>query len=223
LIKGEDDMDTKYGYIRELVESGYSPDNIDGFHRIVMSYLAEKLTLDKDSFVVDVGMGSGHCILPLAEAGYSNLVGIDADSCNFKIFESKGIRCVKIDVEKEAIPLADASADAVIAFHLIEHLADPQFFLSEALRVLKEGGYFVLVTPDWRRQYKIFWRDHTHRHPYDKMSVSRMLRCFEFEIVSVSNFGVVRGLGGTGIWKLFRSFMFTGIDIIAIARKPENK
>ena len=40
-----------------------------------------------------------------------------------------------------AMPLSDASIDAVINFNLLEHLETPQLFVDEVKRVLRPGGY----------------------------------------------------------------------------------
>lgn len=44
------------------------------------------------------------------------------------------------------MPFADASFDAAMAAHVIEHLPDPQLALKEMVRVLKPGGMFFLCT-----------------------------------------------------------------------------
>ena len=51
------------------------------------------------------------------------------------------------------------------------------------------------------------------------MSVARLLRGFDFELVFVKSFGAMRGLGATGLWKLIKPLMFTGNSLIAISRK----
>jgi SAM-dependent methyltransferase len=44
-------------------------------------------------------------------------------------------------------PLADDSYDAVISSHVLEHFANPIGALREWLRVLRPGGWFVIVLP----------------------------------------------------------------------------
>jgi SAM-dependent methyltransferase len=46
-----------------------------------------------------------------------------------------------------ALPVATASTDAVVAFDLIHHLANPAGFFAEAGRVLVPGGRLVVVEP----------------------------------------------------------------------------
>ncbi len=54
---------------------------------------------------------------------------------------------VDLDVDRLS-PVADGSFDAVVASHIIEHLADPLGALAEMHRVLRPGGRLVLVVPD---------------------------------------------------------------------------
>lgn len=59
-----------------------------------------------------------------------------------------------------ALPFADASFDAVTMFDVIEHIPDDQKAISEALRVLRPGGYLLLSTPNenWRFPYYEFMK-----------------------------------------------------------------
>lgn len=202
-----------------MVESGYRPDEIDDFHRRALPYLGERFFPHKGALIVDVGAGAGHTLIPLSDAGWKNVVAVDRDDFSRRTFEEKGIRFIHADIEHEQLPFEDASYDAFLSFHVVEHLKDADVFFTEAHRVLRPEGFIVLVTPDWRKQYKTFWRDHTHIHPYDKESIARQLRAHEFEIVEISSFGVFRGFGRLQFWKLFPRFMFTGLDLIAIARR----
>lgn len=61
------------GYVREMSESGYSPGRIDRFHKIGLPYLARRFFPNKDVTILDIGVGSGHCLLPLKKAGYNKL------------------------------------------------------------------------------------------------------------------------------------------------------
>ncbi len=49
--------------------------------------------------------------------------------------------------------LADRSFDAVVASHVIEHLANPVAALQEFHRVLRPGGQLVLIVPDRSRTF----------------------------------------------------------------------
>lgn len=59
------------------------------------------------------------------------------------------------DVQR--IPLADDSVDVILCNHLLEHVADDRLALRELHRVLKPGGWGILlspVEPDWEHTYE---------------------------------------------------------------------
>lgn len=209
----------KQHYVEQMMRRGYTPDHISEFHQYLLRYLGEVYFPSKMSMILDIGAGSGHSLLPLFDLGWKNLQAVDLDEACRSTFESRGIPFYCVDVEKNSLPFADQTFDVILSFHVIEHLMDPYTYLHEVRRVLRENGVFILVTPDWRKQYKIFFRDHTHVHPYDKESIRRVLECHSLFPVLISNVGVMRGIGRTGIWKFIPRFMFTGIDMLAVARK----
>lgn len=59
---------------------------------------------------------------------------------------------LNVDVDRLS-PIEDASFDAVIASHVIEHLANPLRAVQEFHRVLRPGGRLVLIVPDRTRTF----------------------------------------------------------------------
>jgi SAM-dependent methyltransferase len=61
----------------------------------------------------------------------------------------------------ESIPLPDDSVDLIISLNVLEHVQNPDLVLSEAWRVLRPGGYFLLACEN----YLAFWEPH-YRVPW---------------------------------------------------------
>jgi ubiquinone/menaquinone biosynthesis C-methylase UbiE len=130
-----------------------------------------------------------------------------------------GIRTVLCDASREPVALDDASADAVSCFHLIEHMENPTNLLSEIGRILKPGAPAFIVTPDWQKAWRTFWNDPTHKRPYSKVSMARVLRMHGFAVEQHS-WNARFGLGRLQAYKLWPRLGMMGIEMLAVARKP---
>jgi ubiquinone/menaquinone biosynthesis C-methylase UbiE len=207
-------------YLREMDEQGYSTGSIGLFHKIMIPYLLRELAVGGDEIVVDVGAAQGHLAISAKVAGYKHLVAVDVDSYNFQLFGRRyEIRCELCDVSKERLPFGNQEVGAVFCFHLIEHLHSVELFLAEAYRVLRPGGALAIVTPDWRKQYKSFWRDPTHVHPYDKQSIARVLRMHSFCKIVISSWGPRYGSGRLKAYRWIPKLGMIGADLLAVAFK----
>lgn len=52
------------------------------------------------------------------------------------------------DAQTQKLPWPDASMDAITCMHMVEHLQDLRFLVSEISRLLKPGGRIYFETPD---------------------------------------------------------------------------
>jgi len=185
----------------------------------MIPYLMRKYGVRPEEIVVDVGAGQGHSLIPLHKVGFRHLTAVDIDDYNFAIFSNKyDFECYKCDVERDNLPIQSESVAAVISCHVIEHLFCPDHYLSEIHRILRRRGVCFLVTPDWRKQYKTFYRDPTHLRPYDKRSMERILRINNFNVY-VCSWGSAFGLGRLKSYRLFPKLGMIGRDILAIGIK----
>jgi len=98
--------------------------------------------------LLDLGCGNGDFTIKVAgKIGTNKISGID-------IVESKIIeaREQKIEIHKadlnNKLPFADESFDIIIGNQVIEHLSDTDIFVREIHRVLKNGGYTIITTPN---------------------------------------------------------------------------
>ena len=84
-------------------------------------------------------------------------------------FDSKAVEGVRIRYgfnvhvgSLESIAYTDNTFDAITMSHVIEHVSNPVALLQECYRILKPGGYLVLVTPNinsWGHAiFKYNWR-----------------------------------------------------------------
>ena len=88
---------------------------------------------------------------------------------------------------------AEASFDLVTLFHVLEHVSDPQGLMREVHRVLKPGGYMLIMLPNVESlELKLFGRNWQpleiprHLLHFSKSTVLRLLRQTGFEVVELA-------------------------------------
>ena len=106
----------------------------------------------KNKVVLDIACGSGYGSSELLKAGAKKVIGIDIsketiDYCK-KTYSQKELEFIVGSVEN--IPLENNSVDVIVSFETIEHVNEKAQirFLSEAKRILKSGGMFIVSTPN---------------------------------------------------------------------------
>jgi SAM-dependent methyltransferase len=119
--------------------------------------------------LLDIGCSVGNMLSIDPE----HSVGIDGDPQAVEVCSERGFSAEVVDVNGP-LPFADASFGAVNARHVIEHLWEPAPFLREVYRVMRSPGRLVLVTPDFRHAFRVFYNDHTHVHPLTRESLRRL-------------------------------------------------
>ena len=72
----------------------------------------------------------------------------------------------------QKIKLDDKSADTIISLSVMEHLCEPQIFLNECYRILKDDGTFILGVP-W------MWQIHEAPHDYFRYTPYGLKYMFE--------------------------------------------
>lgn len=130
---------------RPLTEGFFYREKMRAIHRVTPDYPYEK--------VLEVGGGKsglGAMLFPKAE-----ITNIDLDPALGKSPLNQQRRVEFICGDATKLPFENSSFDAVTMFDLLEHVPDDKAATSEALRVLKPGGYLLLSTPNenWRFPY----------------------------------------------------------------------
>ncbi len=117
---------------------------IEHYHRYLF---ARALVQGLD--VLDVASGEGYGAALLAQVARS-VVGVEyagATVCGARANFPRDNLCF-VQGDARALPLADASCDAVVSFETIEHFDRQNDFVAEVRRVLRPSGRFIVSTPD---------------------------------------------------------------------------
>ena len=101
--------------------------------------------------LLDVGLGDSEDLLLLRDSQMSvrvELFGIEYYEPRIVHARARGIEVFDINLEKEPIPMLDASLDVLMANQVVEHLKELPFFFSEVSRVLRPGGICIIGCPN---------------------------------------------------------------------------
>ena len=107
------------------------------------------LNLDQTSHILDCGVGTGAFSLALLDSIDQpvHVSGIDISAPMLTHAQQMlEHRCPTLDLrwgDIRCLPFADASFDAVIFAHVLEHMAEPVETLREMIRVLKPGAPLI--------------------------------------------------------------------------------
>ena len=103
---------------------------------------------------IDVGCGTGRALPALRQAVGRDGAVIAADLTPEMLAQARpqaaAARAALVLADARQLPFADASADALFAAGLINHLPDPEAGLGELARVTRTGGLLVLFHPSGR-------------------------------------------------------------------------
>ncbi len=106
--------------------------------------------------VLDIGCGDGHLTIKFAKKiGTKNITGVDGVKEKILIAKKRGIKTATFNLE-DKWPFQDNQFDVLVSNQVIEHILDLDNFISEARRILKLGGYFVVSTENLSSWHNIF-------------------------------------------------------------------
>ena len=73
------------------------------------------------------------------------------DGSHYEKAKDGGVNFIgDFDLETGRLPFADNRFDLVFSKSVLEHIHKPRQYLAEIYRVLKPGGVFVALVPDWQ-------------------------------------------------------------------------
>ena len=88
---------------------------------------------------LDIGPGTGRWINFLKKKKSKNIFAVDISEKVIDLNKKNCSKIFKLDLEKKRIPLQNSSIDLIICFEVLEHLRQPDFFLKDVIRLLKDS------------------------------------------------------------------------------------
>jgi len=103
------------------------------------------------SRILVAGCGAeGREVIDLAKRGNYEVVGFDI-ALKPELHQQRGENWLLLRADVLDLPFEDASFDAVLYYHVIEHGPNPARSLAELARVLRVGGGMLIGTPNRAR------------------------------------------------------------------------
>lgn len=139
----------------EIYTNGHGEDALNFMRRRTLASHGSFIQplLQPGQRILDLGCGPGTMTVGLARqvVPKGSVVGVDRSEEQFvgarALAEGLPVTFRAMDAYRLEFP--DGSFDGIFSHALFEHLARPGEVLMEAYRVLKEGGFIGLRSPDW--------------------------------------------------------------------------
>ncbi len=155
------------------------------YPELLCNYLNDKYLADRTyRTLLELGPGRGEFLHEFAELGFE-ATGLDSSLFTDRKF-SEAIQVA--DLDGQPFPLESNSVDVVFNKSVIEHIHNTDLFLSEIYRVLKPGGTVIIMTPDWKAQFRHFYDDYTHVQPFTIMGLTDVMKANRFVIREARTF-----------------------------------
>jgi 2-polyprenyl-3-methyl-5-hydroxy-6-metoxy-1,4-benzoquinol methylase len=145
--------------------------------------------LPRDSQILDCRCGIGIAGIALQEKGFKNIIGIDIDKKNVSIAK-RFYRVYRTDLEK--IEFKSKMFDVILALNVIEHLNQPEKFISNIKKILKNNDYLILSLPNeiwFRKILGLVPKDPTHKQSWSCFSFRKFLIINGFEVFDIKPVG----------------------------------
>jgi len=145
----------------------------------------------------------------------------------------RGVEARVLDVSRDLRTLGTSAFDVVLASNVLEHFdADTvASIVGDVHAVLKPGGRFLIVQPNFRLASRRYFDDYTHRAIFTDVSLPALLRAHDFRINLVKArflpYSMRRAIVPIRQW-LVRAYLLSPIkpmagQMLVIAHKPHDE
>lgn len=170
-----------YGSGPPLEEPGNEAANL------IHGYLPERAS------VVDIGCGAGAYGPGLIAAGH-NWLGLEANTHCCDILRRRQLPYRRVELGSHHLPCADGEWDCAICIEVLEHVKEPEIFVSEIARVTRQRALFSVpnmeVLPYMHGWGVVPWHllEADHKNFFTRASLRALLRS-SFRQVEVFSYG----------------------------------
>ena len=137
---------------------------------------------------IDIGAAGGGNTMVLQRAGWE-ATALEYSAEGAAVAHERALPVLRSDATR--LPLADDTQDLVVAFDILEHLADDDGAVREALRVLRPNGTYLVAVPADPRLWSAHDEAVHHLRRYTRPELIALLERGGFVIDSVRSWNVL--------------------------------
>jgi 2-polyprenyl-3-methyl-5-hydroxy-6-metoxy-1,4-benzoquinol methylase len=151
---------------------------------------------DRDAAILELGCGHGILMHFAQEAGYRNVIGVDASPEQVATAHALGIAGAREgDLFATLNSAAPESYDVVLAYDVLEHFRKDELmvFADEVHRILRPGGKWIVRVPNADAPFAMRMRygDFTHELIFNRDSLGQLLQAVGFKQVDSFEAGII--------------------------------
>jgi SAM-dependent methyltransferase len=155
----------------------YDPGKV-GIWKVLCRYLQK--FIPRDSRILD--FGAGYCYF-INNIQAKEKVAVDVSDVVLK-YANRSVKAYRGGIDRR---FASGHFDAVFSSNVLEHLTHEEIFeaLGQIKRVLKKRGTLLLIVPNFRCSYKMYFDDYTHKTVLTDRSLKDMLLVAGFSEIRI--------------------------------------
>ncbi len=140
--------------------------------------------LPAEAVIADLGCSTGYLLEELETAHpRATLVGVDLVEAGLSKAHELIPRARLLQADVCALPLGDASVDAVVSANLLEHVPDDRQALAEIGRILRPAGVAAMIVPGGKGTYDYYDRFLGHERRYARGELAGKARAAGLEVL----------------------------------------
>lgn len=157
----------------------------DASRATVWKVIAEHLSWCVPPTAHVVEIGAGYCDW-INNVSAARRVAVDVWP-EMERFAAGGVQPVTIDASTELQMLGESTFDVALASNVLEHFTPDvaASVVGDVAALLKPGGRFVIIQPNFRYAWRRYFDDYTHRSVFTDVSLPALLRSHGFAIDAV--------------------------------------
>lgn len=159
--------------------------------------------------ILDIGCGHGNITKNFLDRPYIH--GIDIDHAylthikkRFSAYQNFHADFGDITDPSTLRSLRQEHLDTIIAFNVVEHIADDVQAAKNIFNVLKPGGHFIMLVPAFNWLMSPYDKAVGHYRRYTKTSARALLASAGFSVTRVQYFNALGALGWLWTYKFLR-------------------